>query len=44
LRICDAGEGFQYGYQWWLLPYGEPKVGLVKMGMGGQRLIIFRRT
>jgi CubicO group peptidase (beta-lactamase class C family) len=38
----DAGEGFQYGYQWWLLPYGEPKrLAWVARGMGGQRLIIF---
>jgi CubicO group peptidase (beta-lactamase class C family) len=38
----DAGEGFQYGYQWWLLPYGEPKrLAWVARGMGGQRLIVF---
>jgi CubicO group peptidase (beta-lactamase class C family) len=38
----DAGEGFQYGYQWWLLPHGEPKrLAWVARGMGGQRLIVF---
>jgi Beta-lactamase len=38
----DAGEGFQYGYQWWLLPHGEPRrLAWVARGMGGQRLIIF---
>ena len=38
----DAGEGFEYGYQWWLLPHGEPKrLAWVARGMGGQRLIVF---
>jgi Beta-lactamase len=38
----DAGEGFQYGYQWWLLPHGEPKrLAWLARGMGGQRLIVF---
>jgi len=38
----DTGEGFQYGYQWWLLPYGNPsRLAFVARGMGGQRLIIF---
>ena len=37
-----AGEGFQYGYFWWLLPYGQPqKLAWVARGMGGQRLIVF---
>jgi CubicO group peptidase (beta-lactamase class C family) len=37
----DAGEGFQYGYQWWLLPHGDPKrLAWLARGMGGQRLII----
>jgi hypothetical protein len=37
----DAGEGFQYGYQWWLLPHGEPKrLAWLARGMGGQRLIV----
>jgi hypothetical protein len=40
----DAGEGFQYGYQWWLLPYGEPKnLAWLARGMGGQRLMVFPR-
>lgn len=38
----DAGEGFKYGYQWWLLPRGEPaRLAWVARGMGGQRLIVF---
>jgi CubicO group peptidase (beta-lactamase class C family) len=38
----DAGEGFQYGYQWWLLPHGNPsRLAFVARGMGGQRLIVF---
>ena len=42
LPRIDAGEGFQYGYQWWLLPYGEPqRLAWVARGMGGQRLIVF---
>jgi len=37
----DAGEGFQYGYQWWLLPHGDAKrVAWLARGMGGQRLIV----
>jgi CubicO group peptidase (beta-lactamase class C family) len=37
----DAGEGFKYGYQWWLLPHGEPsRLAWVARGMGGQRMII----
>jgi CubicO group peptidase (beta-lactamase class C family) len=40
----DVGEGFQYGYQWWLLPYGEPKnLAWLARGMGGQRLMVFPR-
>jgi hypothetical protein len=38
----DAGEGFQYGYQWWLLPHGTPsRLAWAARGMGGQRLVIF---
>ena len=38
----DAGEGFKYGYQWWLLPHGEPtRLAWAARGMGGQRLIVF---
>jgi CubicO group peptidase (beta-lactamase class C family) len=37
----DAGEGFQYGYQWWLLPHGEPsRLAWLARGMGGQRMIV----
>jgi hypothetical protein len=41
----DAPEGsqhFQYGYQWWLLPYGQPsRLAWAARGMGGQRLLVF---
>jgi hypothetical protein len=36
----DAGEGFKYGYFWWLLPYSG-KTAWVARGFGGQRLIVF---
>jgi CubicO group peptidase (beta-lactamase class C family) len=37
----DAGDGFQYGYQWWLLPHGDPpRLAWVARGMGGQRLLV----
>jgi Beta-lactamase len=36
----DAGDGFQYGYFWWLLPYSG-KMAWVARGFGGQRLIVF---
>ncbi len=38
----DADEGFKYGYQWWLLPHGEPaRLAWAARGMGGQRLLVF---
>ena len=38
----DAGEGFQYGFQWWLLPHGTPpRLAWAARGMGGQRLLVF---
>jgi Beta-lactamase len=38
----DAGEGFQYGYQWWLLPHGQPtRLAWAARGMGGQRMLVF---
>lgn len=45
-RISAGGEGFgkhfDYGYYWWLLPYGTPaKMAWVGRGFGGQRLIVF---
>src|SRR6266851_708815 len=37
-----ANEGFKYGYQWWLLPHGEPaRLAWAARGMGGQRLLVF---
>jgi len=38
----DTGEGFKYGYQWWLLPHGEPsQLAWAARGMGGQRILVF---
>jgi hypothetical protein len=38
----DGGEGFKYGYQWWLLPHGAPaRLAWAARGMGGQRLLVF---
>jgi CubicO group peptidase (beta-lactamase class C family) len=38
----DADEGFKYGYQWWMLPHGEPaRLAWAARGMGGQRLLVF---
>jgi hypothetical protein len=38
----DAGEGFKYGFKWWLLPRKD-RQGYVWMaqGFGGQRLMVF---
>jgi len=33
---------WQYGYQWWLLPHGQPsRLAWAARGMGGQRLLVF---
>jgi len=41
-RIDTGEEGFEYGYQWWLLPHGEPaRLAWAARGMGGQRLLVF---
>ena len=37
----DAGEGFKYGYYWWLLPYGHGQMAWMARGFGGQRLMLF---
>jgi len=37
----EAGHGYQYGYLWWLLPYGEHGLAWLARGFGGQRLIVF---
>jgi len=32
---------FKYGYQWWLIPYGETgQITMLSSGLGGQRLIV----
>jgi len=38
----DAGEGYQYGYQWWLYPRPD-KQGYIWtcLGFGGQQLLVF---
>jgi len=37
----DAGDGWKYGYQWWLLPAGTPqRLVWMARGFGGQRLFV----
>ena len=31
---------FKYGYQWWLLPYGENQITMLASGLGGQRMLV----
>jgi Beta-lactamase len=31
----------QYGYQWWLLPYGNRKLAYAGRGIGGQTLLVY---
>jgi CubicO group peptidase (beta-lactamase class C family) len=38
----DAGDGWKYGYQWWVWPHGDPtQDAWVARGFGGQRMFIF---
>ena len=38
----DAEEGMKYGFQWWLIPHGEPeRLAWTCLGSGGQRMLIF---
>jgi hypothetical protein len=38
----DAEEGMKYGFQWWLIPYGDPqRLAWACLGFGGQRLLVF---
>lgn len=38
----DAGEGYKYGFKWWLLPRTDrPGVVWMARGFGGQRLMVF---
>jgi CubicO group peptidase (beta-lactamase class C family) len=33
----DAGDGWKYGFQWWLLPHGNPqRMMFAGLGFGGQ--------
>ena len=39
---ADAGSGWKYGFQWWLVPYGEPqRLAWGEWGFGGQYLLVF---
>jgi len=31
---------FKYGYQWWLIPYGENQITMLASGLGGQRMLV----
>ena len=32
----------QYGYQWWLMPYGNPqRLAWAARGIGGQTLLVY---
>ena len=38
----DAGAGWRYGFQWWLVPYGDgPHFAWAALGIGGQHLFVF---
>ena len=30
----------KYGYQWWLIPYGENQITMLASGLGGQRMLV----
>jgi CubicO group peptidase (beta-lactamase class C family) len=37
----DPGEGFRYGYQWWLVPYGDAsRYAWAGFGFGGQYVFV----
>jgi Beta-lactamase len=37
----DATEGYKYGFQWWLIPHGEPqRLAWAALGFGGQHLLV----
>ena len=31
---------FKYGYQWWLIPYGENQITMLASGLGGQIMLV----
>ena len=31
---------FKYGYQWWLIPYGQNQITMLASGLGGQRMLV----
>jgi len=40
--VIDAEDGMKYGFQWWLIPHGEPQhLAWACLGFGGQRLLVF---
>ena len=38
--IDTPWPALKYGYQWWLMPYGDGKITLLASGLGGQRLLV----
>jgi len=38
--IDTPWPALKYGYQWWLLPYGDGEMTLLASGLGGQRLLV----
>jgi len=37
----DPGDGFRYGYQWWLVPYGDgSRRAWAGLGFGGQHVFV----
>jgi hypothetical protein len=37
----DPGEGYRYGYQWWLVPYGDgSRYAWAGLGWGGQHVFV----
>ena len=38
--IDTPWPALKYGYQWWLMPYGDGKMTLLASGLGGQRLLV----
>jgi hypothetical protein len=37
----DATEGYKYGFQWWLIPHGQPQnLVWAALGFGGQHLLV----
>ena len=39
-RVDTTSPWFKYGFQWWLMPYGDNHTALLASGLGGQRMIV----